>query len=378
MHIAVLPYTASGGLSTYALELSEALAERGLDVTLLGFGRVFCSKKLRYKVIPQDKKLNIIREPFLWNASIGASASRILKDYSVDIVHCVYPSLVPFIRLHNVIVSSGWFSPHNLRSRLSIAIRMSSFSISKLPELYGQAEYFLLDDLGYNRSDCVFAVTKVLEEDLRKKFGRKVRYLPPGIKQTASSKKIKNDKVVMASVSADLDNPRKGISFLLRALMLIERSLLEKVDIWLIGSYSDRLENELQKFRQRGYQGIKLLGYVQREKILEYLLQTDILVCPSMYEEFGYVVLEAMGAGVPVVATRIRPLKDIISDGVSGLLFEKGDIQELSSRILMLISDQEIRIKMGEEARRTALEEFGWNKISLKMEKYYKDILDSR
>jgi len=379
LRIAVLPYTTGGGLSTYALELSEALVERGLDVTLLGVEKVICSKALRYETIPHIEELNVVREPFLWNASIGASASRILQSSAVDIVHCVYPSLVPFIYPGEVIVSNGWFSPHDLWARLSIAIRMAPFSLSRLPELYGQAEYFLLDELGYGRSARVLAVTKILEEGLRKKFGARVRYLPPGIKLSSYSRRkySEDEKVIIACIAADLENPRKGVSSLLRALMLIEPALLKKVEIWLIGSYSDKLVHEVQILRQRGCKSLKLLGYVPREKILELLLKIDILICPSLYEEFGYVILEAMSAGVPIVATKINPLIDIVVHGVSGFLYVKENPRELSHYVSLLISDDSMRHKMGEEAWRRISEHFSWNSITQRIENYYKEALNN-
>jgi glycosyltransferase involved in cell wall biosynthesis len=254
---------------------------------------------------------------------------------------------------------------------------MSPFSFSKLGELWGQIEYFLLDDLGYRSSKCIFAVTKALEENLRGRFGSKVRYLPPGIKLISRKRTTGGQKVRIACIASNLENPRKGLLTLLRALTLLEPPLYQRVELWLIGNYSHRLENELEILRRRGFSSIRLSGYVQRETIIENLLQTDLLVCPSLYEEFGYVVLEAMSVGVPVIATKVRPMIDIVLNGVSGLLFEKGNILELSSLISMLIMNQEMRRKMGEEAQKRVLEEFGWDSIALKLENYYREILET-
>jgi glycosyltransferase involved in cell wall biosynthesis len=377
LHVAVLLYTASGGLSTYALELSEALVRRGLDVTLFGVRQCAVNEKFQYMTIPHIEVLKKIRDPLVWNMSIGARVTNILRSSSIDIVHCVYPALVPFIRLRKPIVCSGWFSPHNLQARLSIAIRMFPFSFSRLGELWGQTEYFFLDDFGYRSSRSIFAVTKALEENLRGRFGSKVRYLPPGINLISRKRMTGGQKVRIACIASDLENPRKGLSTLLRALTLLEPSLYQRVELLLIGNYSYRLENEVEMLRRKGFSSIRLSGYVQRERIIENLLQIDLLVCPSLYEEFGYVVLEAMSAGVPVIATKVRPLTDIILHGVSGLLFEKENIRELSSLISMLIMDQEIRSKMGEEAQKRAIEEFGWDSIALKLENYYREILET-
>lgn len=374
MRVAILPYTTSGGLSTYAFELSKALAERGLDVILIGIGQGVDSRTFNYSSLQHSKALTKLKDPLLWNTSIGAIASNIIRSSSADIVHCVYPALVPFIRLRKPIVCSGWFNPHNLQSRLSIAIGMSPFSLSRLGELWGQTEYFLLDEFGYRSSRSIFAITKVLEENLRMRFREKVRYLPPGIKLTLEKREKGNNRIRIACIASDLENPRKGVSTLLMTLALLEPSTLKKIEIRLIGGYSERLKTQVDMLRRRLI-SIDLLGYIPRQKILENLLQTDILVCPSLYEEFGYVVLEAMSAGVTVVATKIRPLTDIITDGVSGFLYEKKSISQLLSIISMLIQDSKLRRKTGEEAQKRILEEFSWNSIAQKLVNYYEEIL---
>lgn len=374
MRVAILPYTTSGGLSTYAFELSKALAERGLDVILIGIGQGVDSRTFNYSSLQHSKALTKLKDPLLWNTSIGAIASNIIRSSSTDIVHCVYPALVPFIRLRKPIVCSGWFNPHNLQSRLSIAIGMSPFSLSRLGELWGQTEYFLLDEFGYRSSRSIFAITKVLEENLRMRFREKVRYLPPGIKLTLEKREKGNNRIRIACIASDLENPRKGVSTLLMTLALLEPSTLKKIEIRLIGGYSERLKTQVDMLRRRLI-SIDLLGYIPRQKILENLLQTDILVCPSLYEEFGYVVLEAMSAGVTVVATKIRPLTDIITDGVSGFLYEKKSISQLLSIISMLIQDSKLRRKTGEEAQKRILEEFSWNSIAQKLVNYYEEIL---
>lgn len=376
MRVAVLPYAASGGLSTYALELSEALAERGLDVTLFGGRKGAASAAVQYKPLPHLDTLKRIKDPLLWNATIGADASDILRGSSIDVVHCVYPALVPFISCLGAVVCSGWYNPHNLQTRLSRAIKMPSFSLSRLPELYGHVEYFVLDEFGYRQSKSIFAITRNLKENLVRRFGEKVRYLPPGIKPPSSTRKVGGEKTRITCIAADLENPRKGVSILLKALESIQPSLLEKAEISLIGGYSSRLEVQVQMLQRRKSLLIKLLSYAPREKIFENLLQTDILVCPSLYEEFGYVILEAMSAGVPVVATRIRPLTDIIVNGVCGFLYQRENINELSSLISMLIMDSEMRHTMGEEARRRVMEEFSWNSIAQRLENYYREILN--
>jgi alpha-maltose-1-phosphate synthase len=93
-------------------------------------------------------------------------------------------------------------------------------------------------------------------------------------------------------------------------------------------------------------------------RLHELLLQTDLLVFPTRLDTFGYAALEAMAAGVPVVAFRTAAMPEIVDDGVTGVLADPGDDDALSAAIGRLLGDPASRQAMGAAARRRVLDRF--------------------
>jgi glycosyltransferase involved in cell wall biosynthesis len=87
------------------------------------------------------------------------------------------------------------------------------------------------------------------------------------------------------------------------------------------------------------------------------LARTSVLAFPTEMDAFGYAAIEAMAAGVPVVATRLFALPEIVEDGVTGLLVAPDD-DELATALSALLDDDDLRRRMGEAGRAVARERF--------------------
>lgn len=89
----------------------------------------------------------------------------------------------------------------------------------------------------------------------------------------------------------------------------------------------------------------------------------DIFIFPSQHEGFPIVLLEAMEAGLPVVATDIIPMNEVITQDKNGLLFEMNSAEDLAARLLPLLNDREQRQRLGSEARKHIVENYSREKI---------------
>lgn len=105
------------------------------------------------------------------------------------------------------------------------------------------------------------------------------------------------------------------------------------------------------------------------------LKNSDIFVLLSRWEGFPYTVLEAMALGLPVVASNVGGIKEAIENGKNGYLVENGDIVKIKSSILELISNSELRRKMGDEGRKIIEEKFSEKEMLEKTEGIYKEVL---
>jgi len=115
-----------------------------------------------------------------------------------------------------------------------------------------------------------------------------------------------------------------------------------------------------------------------RQDVPAIMKAMDIFVFPSHaeYESFGIAVIEAMSAGIPVIASDIGPLREIMNDGENGILIPKKDPVALRSAIERLIKDRDLMRRLGEEGRKTILEKFSLKKAIREIEGVYERILD--
>jgi glycosyltransferase involved in cell wall biosynthesis len=119
----------------------------------------------------------------------------------------------------------------------------------------------------------------------------------------------------------------------------------------------------------------KAVGWHPHEAVLRMYERASICVVPSLCEEaFGLVAVEAMASARPVCASRVGGLKDIVRDGETGLLFDRGDVAALEAGLDRLLDDEALRRAMGDAGRRRAGEEFDWGRIA---ETHYDPILEA-
>ena len=162
---------------------------------------------------------------------------------------------------------------------------------------------------------------------------------------------------------------QKGVEVLLRAAERLKRN-----DVHFVVVGSGHREEEYRGLADE-LEAVNVLfaGEIGRGKLLNAFASSDVFVLPSLFEGMPYVVLEAMAAGKPVIASRLPGLTEVIREGINGVLFEKGNDEDLAEAILRLKHDREAARKMGEAARRIARDQFNWQKMSIRtIETYWK------
>lgn len=149
--------------------------------------------------------------------------------------------------------------------------------------------------------------------------------------------------------------PRKRLEDLLTASVRL-RERLPGVQVRIVGSGSEqpqllRLEAELGL-----HDTVHFLGEVSRSRLAEEYANADCFCLPSVQEGFGIVFLEAMAAGLPVVACRTAAVPEVVPDGVGGILVEPRRPDQLAEALEEMLTDSRRRKEMGEAARRRAAE----------------------
>ena len=132
--------------------------------------------------------------------------------------------------------------------------------------------------------------------------------------------------------------------------------------------------NAVETFIAHGEGGryTRALGFV--EDVQAVCSAADILVVPSRWEGFGLAAAEGMAAGLPVVATRVPGLTDLITDGQTGVLVEPVDVVALAEAMMALAGDAKLRVRLGTAARRSVVEKFSIDSCVAAHERLYADV----
>ena len=169
---------------------------------------------------------------------------------------------------------------------------------------------------------------------------------------------------------------RKGLKHLLHAWPLVRREFPD-ARLLVVGGSGRRLESYRRYAVSRGWPDVVFAGYVSTEDLVRYYQRADVFCAPSTGQEsFGIVLLEAMAAGRPIVASRIAGYAEVVTHGEEGLLVPPKDAESLAAGLAQLLADPGLRRELGERGRRKAAG-YDWPKIADRVLAYYDETIDA-
>lgn len=139
-------------------------------------------------------------------------------------------------------------------------------------------------------------------------------------------------------------------------------------------NYKDYFLSKYNEFSER----VIFEGYISDEELIDRYSNCDIFIAPSRFESFGLIFLEAMIFSKPVIGTNIGGIPEVVEDGVSGILIENENSEDLKNALIKLIENKDIRENMGKNGRRIYEEKFTAEIMANKFIDYYKNILSCR
>ena len=116
----------------------------------------------------------------------------------------------------------------------------------------------------------------------------------------------------------------------------------------------------------------------KQPNIVDYLCASDVLLLPSEQESFGLAALEAMAVQVPVIASHVGGLPEVVEDGETGFLSPVGDVDKMADDAARLLIDPKLRREMGKRARALAIERYSTHKIIPQYIEFYERILSAK
>ncbi len=176
------------------------------------------------------------------------------------------------------------------------------------------------------------------------------RFAPSPVTRAAMRRKLEvgdNELAVMATGRLAME---KGFQFLLKAIVN-----LPQLRLFVLGhgKYGRLLQRQAQKLGLE--KRVRFLGHVPHDELPDYLNAGDLFAFTSILEEaFPLSVIEAMGVGLPIVATRVGGVPTAIEDGAQGLLVPPGQVRPLRDALASLAASPALRARLGRAARRKA------------------------
>jgi glycosyltransferase involved in cell wall biosynthesis len=324
----------------------------------------------------------------LYYFNYALRVAKYLKREQCDVVHLHnFPQFVPIIRAFN--------------PKIKIVLEMHCEWLTQLDRKTIES--------CLKKTDLIVGINEYITEKIRRrfpKFAHLCRTLLNGVdidvfvnenKYHDSNKENVKQLLFVGRVS-----PEKGVHVLLDAFQMVFKRY-PRVHLTIVGAHAslpvdflaglseDALTKDLEQFYNVNYLSylysklspeiadqVTFTGSIPHRLLKDYYQTADLVVSPSICNEGALPLLEAMAASVPVVASRGGGAPEIIEDGKTGLLVERGDASALAEAILCLISNEALSKSMGNAGRKRAVEYFSWEQTTQNLGKLYESLFSGK
>jgi N-acetyl-alpha-D-glucosaminyl L-malate synthase BshA len=361
-NVGIVCYPTPGGSGVVATELGKSLARMGYGVHFITYGlpsrlREFEENVFFHKVEPGDYPLFQQTSPYA--LSLAAKIREVAVQHDLDIVHSHYA--IPY-------ATSAFLAKEMLKTTGRELKTITTLHGTDITLVGVMPSFYEITRFSISVSDAITAVSHFLRRetieafkierpiDVIHNFIDADEFRPAG-DRAIRTRFAREDEHVIVHVS----NFRKVKNVPAVVDVFCEVRKSRRARLLLVGD-GPELETVERMVAERGLsEDVTFLG--DQEFIAEVLPVGDVFLLPSEHESFGLAALEAMSCAVPVVASNIGGLREVIRDGETGFLFDPHDIRGMSDVILRLLGDPDLRREVGLRARERAERDFGRDKI---------------
>ena len=339
MRIGITCYPTYGGSGAVATELGLALGRRGHDIHIISYATPFRLREFSEKVSFHEVDVSAtypLLEYFPYSLALAVKQHEVALREHLDILHVHYAI------------------PHAPAAFLAQQMLEEEHKIKVVTTLHGtditlvglESSFFTVTKFSIERSDAVTTVSQYLREQTYKEFGcsrcdiqhipnfiNLSEYYPTGDRAGDYARLVPSGHKMLTHISNFRDV--KCVPDVVR----IFARLNEKIPAVLIlaGDGPQRPETEAEAERLGIADKVRFLGKV--DNVAELLRAADLYLLPSKSESFGLSALEAMACGVPVVASNVGGLPEVVIDGETGALEPPGDVAKMADRCIEILSD---------------------------------------
>ncbi len=372
------PY--GGGIGQACFQQVKGLANLGHEVV------VFTPKYKRERKYFSEEKVKIERiKPIIKIGKAGVLFSLFWKLKNFDLVQLHYP----FIGTEIIILL--WKKIRKPKAKLVLyyhmdlkgrGIKSLLFKIVNkfiTPKMLEIADLILVSSFDYAKNSEI--ISEYFFQNPAKfsllPFGVDLEKFKPEEKRKSLLKNYglsRQDKIILFVGGLDKNHYFKGLPLLFRAIKIISQ---DEIKLLVVGK-GDLLPFYREKSREMSLENqVIFAGYVPDDYLAGHYNLADVFVLPSVdrSEAFGIVLLEAQACGKPVIASNLPGVRTVLKNGETGFLFKVGNAEDLAKKLVYILENESVKLRMGEQARKYMEEKYDIKLISQHLEEIYQDLL---
>ncbi len=371
MNIGITVYPTYGGSGIVGSELGKELAARGHTVHFIASALptrlTELSERVRFHEVEMMSYPLFEHQPY--TLALATKMSTVAEQEDLDLLHVHYA--IP----HSIsaILARESLKPHR---RLPVITTLHGTDITLVG---ADRSYLPITKYALEQSNGVTAISNYLKQATIDTFQfDRIEVIPNFV--CPSEYKPRPDCELRQALSPDaapilvhvsnfrpVKRPVDCVEILARVLKKTPARLV------MVGDGSERT-NAIHRARSLGvFDRCAFVG--KQPRIVDYLCAADVLLLPSEQESFGLAALEAMACEVPVVASRVGGVPEVVDDGETGFLSETGDIEKMADDAARLLADEEFRRQMGRRARESAISRYNTDLVIPRYIEFYEKVL---
>jgi len=380
------------GLGRYVSDLSQELATQGHDVSVLTNSIGGADRDVL------DRGVHVHRVEFPPPPMPPTPGAPVLA-YNVHLQQRAASLGAEGLGNPEVVVSHDWLTAvaaHRIARRLKLphvwtvhdTVRGKRFG--RITEVDDRVAY-AIERWATREADLLVVNSTAIGEEIARVYGaarERVLLLHPGINPASCqssqgearlagfrSALARPDQVLLTYVGRlDLE---KGIDTLINGFAILKRRRPEiRLAIAGRGLLQPTIEDQLRGLGLE--RDVLLCGYLEGQVLRSFYSASDVHICPSRYEPFGLVALEAMAVGAPVVVSDTGGLRDIVSTAKVGRKFPPDDPQNLADTLFELVASPKLRRQIGEAGRKHVSERFSWAQLARTAIAHYEKAVEAK